>query len=174
MNRIIRQAFGTTRPKDIYLNLMTFDRMVMRPIVHIVYWVGLGLLVIAAMAVAGTAVGEAIKEGMPWGFVLALPLLIVGWLMILIAALLWRSFCEFYMAVMNIADDLRYLRQHQEKLSMPQAAPVTAPETAPESAIVPSAFDSAATVGSSEATQVVQGSDVVDAPFFQPRFGKQP
>ncbi len=167
MNRIIRQAFGTTRPKDIYLNLMTFDRMVMRPLVHIVYWVGLGLLVIAAMAVAGTAIGEAIKEGMPWGFVLALPLWIVGWLMILIAALLWRSFCEFYMAVMSIADDLRYLRQHQEKLASPVAAP--------EANVVPPALDPVAAADVSEAAiPPATDGDVVDAPFFQPRFGKQP
>ncbi len=61
MNRIIRQAFGSSRPRDVFFNLLTFDRMVTRPIVHIVYWIGLGLLAVAAMAVAGTAVGEGIR-----------------------------------------------------------------------------------------------------------------
>jgi len=151
MNRIIRQAFGTSRPKDVFLNLLTFERMVTRPIVHIVYWIGLGLLVIAAMAVAGTAVGEGIKEGPPWGWILAAPILIVGWLMVLIGVLLWRSMCEFYLAVLSIAEDLRFLRQFQEKLPVAEA-----PESAP----------------AQPAPQSTASPDVTETPFFQPRFGK--
>src|SRR6185312_9078004 len=104
MNRIIRQAFGSSRPKDVFLNLLTFDRMVTRPVVHIVYWIGLGLLAVTAMAIAGTAAGEGLKEGSVWGWLLAAPILIVGWLLILIGVLLWRSLCEFYLAVMSIAE----------------------------------------------------------------------
>jgi len=159
MNRIIRQAFGSSRPKDVFLNLLTFDRMVTRPIVHIVYWLGLGLLAIAACAVLGTAAGEAVKEG-PQGWLLATGFLIVGWLLILIGVLLWRSLCEFYLAVLSIAEDLRYLRQFQEKLP-PVDAPVAAvqpvaPQTAEVAAPPPGA------------------DDITETPFFQPRFGKRP
>jgi len=162
MNRIIRQAFGTSRPKDVFFNLLTFDRMVTRPIVHIVYWIGLGLLVIAAMAIAGTAIGEGIKEGPPWGWILAAPILIVGWLMVLVGVLLWRGMCEFYMAVLSIAEDLRYLRQFQEKLPA-EPAPV---------AVAPQSMEAAASFVSQP--MAAEPSDVTETPFFQPRFGKRP
>lgn len=158
MNRIIRQAFGNTRPKDVFFNLLTFDRMVTRPIVHIVYWIGLGLLVIGAFAIAGTAIGEGIKEG-PQGWLLATGFLIVGWLMTLIGVLLWRSMCEFYMAVLSIAEDLRYLRQFQEKLPVePTVHAPVAPQTVEVAAPVTAASD----------------ADITETPFFQPRFGKRP
>ncbi|HTN41102.1 MAG TPA: hypothetical protein VLZ84_08125, partial [Asticcacaulis sp.] len=78
MKRIIRQVFGTTRPKEIWGDLLTFERLVTKPIVHIIYWVGLGLFTIAAFGVLGISIGTAIKEGMPWGVLLALPFFIVG------------------------------------------------------------------------------------------------
>ena len=161
MNRIIRQAFGNTRPRDVFFNLLTFDRMVTRPIVHIVYWIGLGLLVIAAFAVAGTAIGEAIKEG-PQGWLLAIGFLIAGWLMILIGVLLWRSMCEFYMAVLSIAEDLRYLRQFQEKLPVEptHVQPAVVPPVAPQTVEV--------------AAPAAEAADITETPFFQPRFGKRP
>lgn len=163
MNRIIRQAFGNTRPKDVFLNLLTFDRMVTRPIVHIVYWIGLGLLVIGAFAVAGTAIGEGIKEGVQ-GWLLATGFLIVGWLMVLIGVLLWRSMCEFYMAVLSIAEDLRYLRQFQEKLPV-EPAPASV-VSAPPPPVTPQTV--------AAATPVSEASDITETPFFQPRFGKRP
>jgi hypothetical protein len=168
MNRIIRQAFGTSRPKDVFFNLLTFDRMVTRPIVHIVYWIGLGLFVIAAMAVAGTAIGEALKEGVQ-GALLAVPFLIVGWLMILIGMLLWRGMCEFYMAVLSIAEDLRYLRQFQEKLPA-EAAPAPTPMPA-AARPAPQTMEAAASVVSQP--MAAEPSDVTETPFFQPRFGKR-
>jgi hypothetical protein len=166
MNRIIRQAFGNSRPKDVFLNLLTFDRMVTRPVVHIVYWIGLGLLVIGAFAVAGVSVGEGIKAGSLWGWMLTVPLLIVGWLMVMIGVLLWRSMCEFYMAVLSIAEDLRYLRQFQEKLPADAVAPVQ-----PAPVVAPQTVDVAAPV----VTQpVAEPGDITETPFFQPRFGKRP
>ncbi len=172
MNRIIRQAFGTSRPKDVFFNLLTFDRMVTRPIVHIVYWIGLCLLFIAAMAVAGTAVGEGLKEGLQ-GWLLAVPFLVVGWLMVLIGALLWRGMCEFYMAVLSIAEDLRFLRQFQEKLpAEPTPAPASAP-VAPVAArpVAPQTMEAAASVVSQPVA--AEPSDITETPFFQPRFGKR-
>lgn len=166
MNRIIRQVFGTTRPKDIWSSLLTFDRLVTKPVVHIVYWCGLGLLFIAFMAIFGISVGSAIKDGTVMGAMLSIPLLVVGWLGVLIGVLVWRSCCEFYLAVMSIAEDLRFLRQFQEKLGVAPGPVPTAPQpVAPEPQAV-----------AETAPEPAPSSDphnVLEDPFFNPRFGKR-
>ncbi len=176
MKRIIRQVFGTTRPKEIWGDLLTFERLVTKPIVHIIYWVGLGLFTIAAFGVLGISVGTAIKEGMPWGIMLALPFFIVGMLSILVGVLLWRGFCEFYLAVMSIAEDLRTLRQYQEKLVQPGAfgsAPV-APQGEPATDIIAPTPDTAVAEEASE--PIVKGKskdNILEDPFFRPRFERK-
>lgn len=171
MKRIIRQVFGTTRPKEIWGDLLTFERLVTKPIVHIVYWVGLGLLIIAAFAVAGITVGTVIKEGLPWGVLLALPFFIVGMLSILVGVLLWRGFCEFYLAVMSIADDLRHLRQYQEKLVQPVPQ---AQSAAPQDGPVPEAAADTPPVGDAPAPTVNDPEkNLLEDPFFRPRFEKR-
>ena len=42
---------------------------------------------------------------------IALPALVVGILVVLALALLWRAMCEFFVAVFRISDDLHALRQ---------------------------------------------------------------
>ncbi len=172
MNRIIRQVFGTTRPRDIWHDMLTFDRLVTKPVVHIVYWAGLGLFTIFAFAVAGVMVGTAIKDGTPWGILLSFGLTVIGWLMILIGVLAWRSVCEFYLAVMSIADDLRHLRQYQEKLEMPapQPAPVGEPAVAAAASFAePTTFDP---MPEASADPVAPSTEpnILDDPFFRPRF----
>ncbi len=189
MSKIIRQAFGSTRPSDITRTLLTFDRLTARPIVHIVYWLGLGLLFIAAMGFLGVAVGSVIKDPSMWGMLLSFGVLIVSWLMVLIGLMLWRAFCEFYMAVLSIADDLRVLRQYQEKLEPAQAARPQSPYMAPQTEVAaqpqpqpaptvqpmtsrsdPLRFE----VPSSEPPASVQPEtgNILEDPFFRPRFGK--
>ncbi|HTM79742.1 DUF4282 domain-containing protein [Asticcacaulis sp.] len=175
MKRIIRQVFGTTRPKEIWGDLLTFERLVTKPIVHIIYWVGLGLFTIAAFGVLGISIGTAIKEGMPWGVLLALPFFIVGLLSIMVGILLWRGFCEFYLAVMSIADDLRTLRQYQEKLVQPGAfgsAPV-----APQGASAPIDTPAPETATAEEVPEpTVKGKskdNILEDPFFRPRFERK-
>ncbi len=186
MKRTIRQVFGTTRPRDIWQNLFTFDRMVTGPIAHIIYWVGLGLFFVAAMGVVGISVGTAIKEGLPWGVMLALPFFIVGLLSILIGILLWRGACELFMAVMSIAEDLRYLRQFQDKMVAPQAAPQPSPASrvAPAAAAQTQAYTAApvqpviqpAAMPEDAETPAPTGDDpeknLLDDPFFRPRFNQ--
>lgn len=170
MKRIIRQVFGTTRPKEIWGDLLTFERLVTKPIVHIIYWVGLGLFAIAAFGVLGISIGTAIKEGMPWGVLLALPFFIVGMLSIMVGILLWRGFCEFYLAVMSIADDLRTLRQYQEKLVQPGtfgAAPV-----APQGEPAPIDTPETAVAETPEST-VKSKDNILEDPFFRPRFERK-
>lgn len=112
---ILRQVFGSSRPKDIWRSLISLEKLTTRPIIHILYWLGLAIFVIAACGVLGISIGTAINETLPWGIFLALPVLIIGWFSIMIGILIWRAFCEFFMAVLNIAEDLRYIRQYQER-----------------------------------------------------------
>jgi hypothetical protein len=164
MKRTIRQVFGTTRPRDIWLNLFTFDQMLTRPIIHIVYWCGLGLLFIFALGWLGIMVGTGIKDASVMGWLLSFGLTVIGFLGLLIAVLAWRSVCEFYMAVMNIADDLRYLRQFQEKLT-PQTFAAQMPPAEP-------AVESETAAAAPEPT--VKGKDnILEDPFFRPRFERK-
>ena len=170
MKSIIRQVFGTTRPRDIWMDLLTFDRMVSRPIVHIIYWCGLGLLIIAACGTLGIAIGSGMKDGSMMGWVLSIPVLIIGWLAILIVVLIWRAFCEFLLAVMSIAEDLRVLRQYQEKLEPPAVAPVApAPRPAAEyDAPLPAVGDEV-----KPAAERGTPGDILEDPFFRPRFERR-
>src|SRR3569623_1919958 len=131
MSRIIRQVFGTTRPRDIWSTLLTFEQLVTRPMVHIVYWAGLGLLIIFGCGWLGIMSGTGLKDASLMGWLLSFGVGVAGLLGVLIAMLAWRSACEFYMAVMSIAEDLRHLRQFQDKLVPSDTAPMSPPQPQP-------------------------------------------
>jgi len=136
----------------------------------------LGLLVIAAFGVLGIAVGSAIKEGTLMGIALSFPVLVVGWLSLLIGVLLWRGCCEFFLAVMSIAEDLRYLRQHQERLEPQSEAAVTSPSTVTPEVGLGMTPGQASEFGKAEGEQqaVASGeSNILEDPFFRPRFEKK-
>eukprot|EP01042_Synura_sphagnicola_P033608 gene33608-43147_t len=164
MNRVIRQVFGTTRPGDLWGDLLTFDRLITKPVVHIVYWFGLGLLSIFGLGWTGIMIGTGLKDASVMGWLLSFGLSVIGWLGVMLAILVWRSFCEFYMAVMNIADDLRHLRLYQDKLTMP-AAPVAAAVPVAAAAEPEVAAGEAALAASSEAEPKREGN-IIDDPFF--------
>ena len=93
---------------------LAFDRMITGPVIHLVYWAGLGVIVILAFSVIGAAVGVAWREG-SWGaFLLAIPVLIGGLLAVGALGLIWRATCEFYVAIFRIGDDLAALRRAAE------------------------------------------------------------
>lgn len=144
---LIRNVFGTTRPKDLFNSILTFDRLATRPIVHIIYWLGLALMTLMAFAVAGIAFSTAIREAMPWGILLAIGVLAIGWLSVLIGVLIWRAFCEFFMAVLSIAEDLHAIREYQERYLN---------ETAPQD--------------NSASTQTASPPKIDEDPFFSQRF----
>ena len=48
-------------------DLLTFDRLLTGPVVHIIYWCGLGVIVLAGFSIAGAAIGLAIKDGTVMG-----------------------------------------------------------------------------------------------------------
>ncbi|MDO8296613.1 MAG: DUF4282 domain-containing protein [Caulobacter sp.] len=92
-------------------DLLTFDRLMTGPVIHLIYWAGLGVILIGIFGAIGAAVGVALQDTNIIGKLLALPVAIAGVLVGLALSLLWRSFCEFYVAIFRIADDLRALRQ---------------------------------------------------------------
>lgn len=100
--------------KGRLLSLLSFDRMITGPVIHLVYWAGLGVIVVAAFSVVGAAVGVAFREGSWAAILLAIPVLVVGLLIVGALGLIWRAFCEFYVTVFRIGDDLAALRRVAE------------------------------------------------------------
>jgi Domain of unknown function (DUF4282) len=96
-------------------SLLTFERMITGPVIHIVYWCGLGVIVIAAFGVIGASVAVAIRERSLETVLLAIPSLVGGLLLVLAGGLLWRAFCEFYVVIFRIGDDLSALRRVAEE-----------------------------------------------------------
>lgn len=108
------QAFKTTSPGELLWDLLTFDRLVTGPVIHIIYWAGLLVCVLAGFSVVGGAFGIALKEPGLMALALALPVLVGGLLVIAAMALIWRAFCEFYVALFRISDDLQAIRAAAE------------------------------------------------------------
>ena len=57
------------------------------------------------------AVGVALREESWIGVILAIPVLVAGLLVVAGLVLLWRSFCELYVALFRLSDDLHALRE---------------------------------------------------------------
>ncbi len=95
-------------------DVLTFDRLITGPVIHLVYWSGLGVIVIGAFSVIGASIGVAWREGSWAALLLALPVLVVGLLVVAAMALIWRAFCEFFVAVIRIGDDLAALRRSSD------------------------------------------------------------
>jgi hypothetical protein len=93
---------------------LAFDRMITGPVIHLVYWAGLGVIVIAAFSVIGAAIGVALREGSWAAILLAIPVLVGGLLAVGAMGLIWRAVCEFYVAIFRISDDLAALRRAAE------------------------------------------------------------
>lgn len=103
---------GLTR--TLLWDLLTFDKLMTNSVVHLIYWAGLALIVLMGFGMIGAAVGVALREvtgGNFMGVLLAIPLLIGGLLVLGALVLLWRSFCEFYVAIFKISEDLAALRE---------------------------------------------------------------
>jgi hypothetical protein len=97
----------------LFLEFLTFDRMLTGRVIHLVYWAGLGVVALIIFSVVGAAVGLAMGDGLQ-GLLLAIPVLVAGLLVAGALALLWRSFCEFYLAIFRISEDLSALRAAQQ------------------------------------------------------------
>ena len=105
----------TSETGEVLRDLLTFERLLTGPVIHLIYWAGLGVIVLGAFGSIGAAIGVALKEQEIVGKLLAIPLAVAGVLICFALVLLWRSFCEFYVAVFRIADDLKGLRIAAER-----------------------------------------------------------
>ena len=94
--------------------LLTFERMLTGPVIHLVYWAGLGVIVIATFGVVGASVAIAIRERSLETVLLAIPAMVGGLLIVVAGGLVWRAFCEFYVVIFRIGDDLSALRRAAE------------------------------------------------------------
>jgi len=102
---------GRASRRGSLLELLTFDRLIAGRLIHLIYWAGLAVIAMIAFTAVGAAVGLALKEPGNWqSYALALPTLVAGLLIAAALTLLWRAFCEFYVIVFRISDDLRALR----------------------------------------------------------------
>ena len=113
---------GVSKPKlgrqAFLLNMLTFEHLVTGPVVHLIYWAGLGVIALSGFSVIGASIGIAIRESTVVGALLSLPVLVAGLLVVFVLALL----------------DLRPLRRAAEAETghaPPQAAPVAQPTICP-------------------------------------------
>jgi len=106
------------RPKGagsaVLWDLLTFEHLMTSQVIHVIYWAGLALIALGAFGTIGAAVGVAIRDPFPFGLLLAVPVVIGGLLVMGALVLLWRSFCEFYVAIFKISEDLAVLRADVE------------------------------------------------------------
>jgi hypothetical protein len=99
-----------------FWDILTFDRLLTGPVIHLIYWAGLGVIALFGFGVLGASVGLALREESWLGLLLAIPIAVAGLLIVAALVLLWRGMCEFYVAVFRISDDLRALRRSDEAL----------------------------------------------------------
>lgn len=130
MSGLSKLARGSSR-QGLFLNILTFETMITGPVIHLLYWAGLGLIALVAFGVIGSSIGIAIRESTAIGALLSVPILIIGLLVVLGLVIAWRSACEFYVAIFRIADDLRALRlaMDAETVSANRAANTAPPPT---------------------------------------------
>ena len=109
-------------PREVFFDLLTFDRRIAVPVMHLVYWAGLGLIALFGFGVIGAALGVSLREGLQ-GILIAIPSLVAGFLIVGALVLIWRSFCEFYITIFKISEDLSALRAAAEREQQASAAP---------------------------------------------------
>ena len=104
-------------------DLIGLERTLGAEAARLIYWIGLGLIALVAFAVIGAAVGVMLRSGFPEGLLVGFPLLVAGLLAVAVMTLFWRGACEFFLAVFDIADDLRALREAQAGAPISPASP---------------------------------------------------
>lgn len=102
---------GRSPGGTIFWDLLTFERLMTNQVIHLIYWSGLGVIALVAFGMVGAAVGVALREQSWIGVVLAIPVLVAGVLVVSALVLLWRSFCELYVALFRLSDDLHAIRK---------------------------------------------------------------
>jgi hypothetical protein len=91
-------------------NMLTLEQLLTGKVIHLVYWVGQGLVMMVGFSFVGSAFGLALRGGEWDAWLLAFGVLVAGIAIMCVLALLWRAFCEFYIVVFRISEDLHALR----------------------------------------------------------------
>lgn len=112
MRRALKRPNGTGAA--VLWDLLTFENLMTNQVIHLIYWAGLALIALGAFGTMGAAVGLVIRDPSLFGLLLAIPVVIGGFLVMGALVLLWRSFCEFYVAIFKISEDLSVLRADVE------------------------------------------------------------
>jgi hypothetical protein len=108
---------GRSSTTSLVWDVLTFERMQTGPVVHLIYWAGLGIVALFGFSALGAGVGFAIRgiTARDWtSLLIGIPVVVGGLLIVAALALIWRGTCEFYIAVFRIAEDLRALRRSDE------------------------------------------------------------
>ncbi len=108
-----RSANPSLNTAGFFWELLTFDRLIAGAIIHLVYWAGLGVIALFGFFAIGASAGLALHSGAT-GWLLAVPAIIGGILVMFALGLIWRASCEFYVAISRISDDLHALRRQDE------------------------------------------------------------
>jgi len=98
-------------------DLLTFEKLVTGQVVHLIYWAGLALIAIGVFGSIGAAIGVAIRDPFPLGILMAIPVAVIGLLLMGALLLIWRAACEFYVAIFRISEDLRAMREDEASKS---------------------------------------------------------
>jgi hypothetical protein len=110
---------GRSPSTSLVWDILTFERMQTGPVVHLIYWAGLGIVALFGFSALGAGVGFAIRgiTARDWtSLLIGIPVVVGGLLIVAALALIWRGACEFYIAVFRIAEDLRALRRSDEAI----------------------------------------------------------
>jgi hypothetical protein len=116
-----RPTITRSRPpgSSLIWDILTFERMMTGPIVHLIYWAGLGIVALIGFSAIGAAIGLAIRDPSVTSLLLAVPVVVGGLLIVGALGLIWRGTCEFYVAVFRISDDLHALRHSEDVRNQP-------------------------------------------------------
>jgi hypothetical protein len=109
--RMSRRLIPEGMEHSLVWDLLTFERLMTNRVIHWIYWAGLGIVAFIAFGAVGAAIGVAVREASLRGVLLAIPVMVGGLLAAAVAGLLWRAFCEFYVAIFRISEDLHALRK---------------------------------------------------------------
>jgi hypothetical protein len=119
------RATSESHRESLLWEVLTLERLRTGGLIHLVYWCGLGVVALGGFAVIGGAIGVALREGQLMGWLLAIPTLILGLLVIGIMGVLWRTFCELYVVMIRLGEDIHALRRSAEAEGVVQPAPKT-------------------------------------------------
>ena len=100
--------------RSMLWDALTLEKTLTGTLAHLVYWAGLGVIALIGFSVVGASIGVALREGDILGWLLAAPVFVTGLLIVGALALIWRTFCEFYVVIIKIGEDLSALRKTAE------------------------------------------------------------